>query len=345
MKHERLRIATNYATGFGASAFSSRCALIEVPPTIDRSLRLRDELLLLWRILRAAARGQALLLCSSRGYLRIEFISIIMIGLLMGRWRPPMVLYGEMYQRDEGLRGLLQHVLIRLADRWIDRYIVYSEEERVRFADTWGVNPTKMRCCGYYHKPGYDLSAARTGEVLFTGGNSFRNYEPLVEAMAEFPEQQLLIASRSFKLTQPLPANISICWPNVRAWFEHMAEARAVIVPIAEQRYRSAGLLLITEAMWFGKPLIVTDSLGVREYVEDGVTGLVVDGSPESYARALHWVLDPANAEAVATMGRRAAQSMEEQFNLANHTNRLLVALDELLAERGRRGTAGMARE
>lgn len=336
-------IATNYATGFGADGFGSRCALIEVPPRIDHSFNLLAELTLLWRVLRAAARGQALMLCSSRGYLRIELVSIILIGALWGRLRPPMVLYGEMYQRDDGMRGRLQRLLMRLADRWTDRYIVYSTEECASFAATWGVDPAKMRCCGYYHKPKHDLDAATAGEVVFTGGNSFRDYVPLVEAMRRLPEQTLLVASRSFVSTTPPPPNVRIFWPNVTAWFEHMAAARAVVIPLAKQRYRSAGLLLVTEAMWLGKPLVVSESLGIREYVEDGVTGIVVDGSAASYERALRWLLDPANADEAAAMGRRAAQSMRECHSLVRHTDRLLAALDELIEERRQRAGPGRA--
>lgn len=337
--------ATSYATGFGAPTFRSRCDLIAIPPTIDQGLHLRDELLLLWRTLRAAWRGQTLLLCSSRGYLRIELLSIVLIGLLLGRRRPPLALYGEMYQPDSGLRGRLQRLAMRLSDRWIDRYIVYSEDECASFAATWGVAPAKLRCCGYYHKPKQQPRSNEAGAYLFSGGNSFRAYEPLVVAMAELPAQQLLIASKAFDPPAPPPPNVRVEWPSLAEWFEVMAAAQAVVVPIAPGMSRSVGLLLITEAMWLGKPVVVSDSLGVREYVEDGVTGLVVDGTPAGYLAALRWLVDPANSAAVATMGRRAAETMEQRFTLAHHTDRLLAALDELAAERrGATARAGTAR-
>jgi len=334
--------ATNYATGFQVSAFAQRCAQIELSASIDQRFRLWEELLLLAQIVRAAWRGQTLLLCSSRGSLRIELLSSILIGLLLWWRRPPIVLYGEMYEPDGGLRGWLQRRLMRLTDHWIDRYIVFSQDECVSFAASWGVDPAKLRNCGYYHRPKPFPLLSEQGDYLFSGGNSFRNYAPLIEAAWQLPEQPLLIATKSLGVQGELPPNVQVCWPERSEWMHALATARACIVPIAAEMRRSVGLLLISEAMWLGKVVIVSDALGVREYVEDGVTGLVVDGTATGYVQALRWALDPNNAEAVALMGRRASQAMEAHCTLAQHTERLLSVLDELTDNWGtRRPTEG----
>ena len=59
--------------------------------------------------------------------------------------------------------------------------------------------------------------------------------------------------------------------------------------------------------MVLGKPVVVTDALGVRDYVEDRRTGLIVPpGDPAAMRAALDWLLDPANASEVRAMGERA---------------------------------------
>jgi hypothetical protein len=70
--------------------------------------------------------------------------------------------------------------------------------------------------------------------------------------------------------------------------------------------------------MLAGKPLIVTDAPGVRDYVVPGQTALVVENDPEALRAAITWVLDPANKAEVQLMTERARRTVEEQY-LARH--------------------------
>lgn len=65
------------------------------------------------------------------------------------------------------------------------------------------------------------------------------------------------------------------------------------------------------QAFLAGKPVITAhDSGGVLEFVEDGVTGLVTDGSPTELAAAADRLAnDPEAARAMGAEGRRRAQS------------------------------------
>lgn len=324
------RFATTYGTGFAAPKFARRCERIDLPAELDAGFHPLRELAILRRLVGAAWRGRGLLLCSSRGFLRIELLAIVLAGLLAGRRRPAMVLYGEMYEPDAGLRGWLQRLVMRTVDRYASGYIVYSLDDRASFAVTWGVDPTKVYACGYYHRPKLRPERVERGDYLFAGGNSFRDYGPLVAAARHVPGLLLLIAASAVGEVGPLPANVRVWWPGLAEWMSTMAGAAAVIVPIAPGLRRSAGLLAIFEAMALGKVVIAPATLGVAEYIEDGVSGLLVDGTPEGYLGAIRWVVDPDNATLVEQMGRRAAQALEERYTLASHTDRLLVVMEAL---------------
>lgn len=322
--------ATMYRAGRAIPEFARRCELIEVPPSINRGIHPLLELRLLLAILGAARRRRALLLYSSQGRLRVELLATILIGLLMGRRRPVLILYGEMFEPDSGLRGQLQRLIIQLADRWTDGYIVYSRDECESFAKTWGVARAKLRTCGHYHKPKVFPPSTTQGDYIFAGGNSFRDYGPLISAAHALGDVPLLIGTTRLGVSGALPPNVRVWWPNLQEWSAVMAGAIAVVVPLCKGMRRSVGLLLIFEAMWLSRVVIVSESLGIREYVEDGVTGLVVDGSADGYLRALRWANDPLNAASIAEMGRQARRVMEERFTLARHTEQLLAVLDEL---------------
>ena len=51
---------------------------------------------------------------------------------------------------------------------------------------------------------------------------------------------------------------------------------RAADVVVLPSRYESFGLVMV-EAMMHGKPLVSTDTSGVREVVRNGVDGLLVE--------------------------------------------------------------------
>ena len=87
---------------------------------------------------------------------------------------------------------------------------------------------------------------------------------------------------------------------------DHLARCRAVCFPPVEEDYG----FVTAEAFASAKAVLTChDSGGPAELVEDGVTGLVCDPSPEALGRAIARVMnDRALAE---TMGRAAQRAAE----------------------------------
>ncbi|MCB0109877.1 MAG: glycosyltransferase [Caldilineaceae bacterium] len=316
--------------------FAAKAKFIAVPPVLERGgLHLLAELQLLFRILVMALHHHCLLLCSHRGATTPELIAAALLGLWPGRWRPQIVFYGEMYEPDQSWHTQCAQWLFRLADRAIVRYVVYSQAETASFAQAWGVAPAKMR---HALHPFYGrrklheipfLPPATAGHI-FAGGNSFRDYGPLVEAARAMPEQQFVICTTELDTQSGLP-------PNVRAgavardeFVRLMEEAAVVVVPLQRNTQRIAGALTYLEAMWLNKPTVVSDGLGVREYVVHGETGWLVDSTPQSYVTALRWILTPANEEAVATICAKAHGAVDGQFNMERHVTALLSVMAEV---------------
>ena len=68
----------------------------------------------------------------------------------------------------------------------------------------------------------------------------------------------------------------------------------------------------------------------MEDYVQDKVTGLLVDGTPESYVQAIRWILDPQNEEEVKGIGNSARKSVAEQYTLANYVDGVKAVIDEI---------------
>ena len=92
---------------------------------------------------------------------------------------------GAMWQRDSGLKGLIEKMLIRLADRSITRYALQATDELPYFSSTWGIPDSKLRFVPYFYTfTESDLAgpAPSTEVFIFSGGNSHRDYKTLLEA-------------------------------------------------------------------------------------------------------------------------------------------------------------------
>jgi glycosyltransferase involved in cell wall biosynthesis len=73
---------------------------------------------------------------------------------------------------------------------------------------------------------------------------------------------------------------------------ELYAEAAVVVVPLFNSRH-AGGINALVEAMAMARPIVVSGSPGLGDYVEDGSTALVVEpGSAEAMARAIDRLVD-----------------------------------------------------
>lgn len=318
--------------------FTAHAHILDVPPIMEQpsSFRLRTELTFLLRILRTALAYKVLLLFSHRGHITPELLSAVLMGFWPRRLRPQIVFHGEMYEPDSGWRYWLQRLAMRLADRAIAYYIVYSAAEMTTFSQAWGVDRAKMR---FALHPFYGKRKERTATFIppaaasyvFAGGNSFRDYGPLVEAARLLPSVNFVICTNQLAACRDLPANVSIRHVTHAEFIELMRNAGVVIVPIQRNTQRIAGALTYLDAMWLRKPTIVTAGLGVSEYVQDGETGWIVDGSPADYVSTLRWILDPSHVTTVERICANAHAAVDTRFSMESHVSQLLNVMDELV--------------
>jgi glycosyltransferase involved in cell wall biosynthesis len=160
-----------------------------------------------------------------------------------------------------------------------------------------------------------------------------RDYDQVLEAARQMPDREFRLVTTILNDRTDLPPNVTVGGVPFPEFLRLMQSAAAVILPIRKGLQRNAGLATLLNSMMVGKPVITNDVLGVRDYLEDKVSGLVVDGSPESYVQALEWLFDPANRAEVEQMGRTAEESVRQKFSYEKHINCLASQMRELIAE------------
>ena len=227
---------------------------------------------------------------------------------------------------------------IRLLDGDHVHYCVHSAQQQERFPELWGVAADRVHVAPYY----YTLSEEELAEPVdrsggvFAGGDSHRDYGPLIEAARQIDSDFTLATGRlSADQLAALP-------PNVRAgrvphdeFMRRFRSAAVVVVALQGRSDRSAGEQTYLNAMVLGKPVIVVDTMGVREYVDDGRTGLIVPpNDAAALTAALRWVMDPANGNEVAAMTERAREVALSRYGPDNYVAGLLAVLDRVLNQR-----------
>ena len=269
---------------------------------------------------------------------------LVAAAVLARRRRPPPIVVAETawdlgsapLSERLGIKGFRLRSVARLGVRALDgphvTYCVLSEQEREMFSSAFGIPGERIACTPFGHMLWSRADGPTSdGGYLFAGGDSLRDYDTLLAAVNGLDVPVRLVTNRRF---ERLPENVTAGPAPYEQYVELLAGARLVVVPLRTIR-RSAGLITYLNAMALGKPVIVSDTPAVREYVDSGRTGLVVPPEDAAALRdAIRWVADPANGTEVASIGRRARAAVR-------HPTAYWRSLREVAEGAARRGRTG----
>jgi glycosyltransferase involved in cell wall biosynthesis len=231
-------------------------------------------------------------------------------------------------QRQPGPNQFLRETFIRYALKRVDSVIVYSTIEAEFFQERYGNDFTQFT----FLPLGIELSnhrPATDGNYIFSGGRSNRDYATLAKA-AKGLDYDVKIAAQRFNVTDiEMPPNVH---PLFDVYGENflklMAEASIVVIPL-ERVDESSGQLVLLNAMTFGKPIIITESRGVKDYIRDDETVITV---PRKNPFALRTEIDRLlnSPEERQRLGTAARESVKN-FSIAKQGERVAAFLEERL--------------
>jgi glycosyltransferase involved in cell wall biosynthesis len=188
----------------------------------------------------------------------------------------------------------------------------------------WGIDETFWRVNGGYHSDGLVVSA---------GNDRHRDHAVLVQAMLQLrdqhPKLRFEIATKD-RIELPAPVgrrHASLTHLEMRDLYTRAAVVAVPTVP----NHHLAGVTVLLEAMACGRPVVVSDTSGMREYVRHGETGLLV---PPRDRDALVAAIDSLvrDPERASEIGRAARRAVEAQFSTRMLASQLAQALRESVA-------------
>lgn len=207
----------------------------------------------------------------------------------------------------------------------IDRFVVYSSVERNLYARTfdipverfdvvlWGAQPPSIDAPTTAVEPGRYVSAI--------GGNG-RDFRILLETARRLPDVRFVLVVRPESLRGlrvPINVKVHINVPLGTA-MNILWHSQFMVLPLAGTQV-PCGHVTLVAAMHLGKAFLITESIGVQDYVRPGENALTARaGSIDDFANAtsLLWS-DPDLCSRLAENGRRFAAEMCTEERIVEH--------------------------
>lgn len=121
-------------------------------------------------------------------------------------------------------------------------------------------------------------------KYLFGIGRSNRDWKFLIDTL-EGTTYRAIIACDTYQ--GPINDNVEVlkdCFGE--NMHKLLAKCYAVVIPLQDTNI-SAGQMVFLEAMEYGKPVIVTESTGVTDYIQNGETGILIKNTKEELMSAI----------------------------------------------------------
>ena len=328
------------------NAYALSPAWLERVDAIDR--RAISPARLLLRLVRSAHRYDAVVVDGSVGWRR-GYVDLLAAGAIARCPNGPAVVITDCSWKASAnpVDWAACRLGVKLLDSSSVRYCVRSTEELRLLPEAWGMDASRVVFTPYGHTlTDTEISGppGRDGGV-FAGGNALRDYETLIEAVHGLEAEVTIATSLPVGTHGRLPTNVSVVpvAPHSR-FVDLMRAARVVVVPFRGGLNRASGLDTYLSAMALGRVVVVTDCPGTSDYIDDGVTGIVVPAAdPVAMRAAIQWALDPANTAEVSAMQGRARRVARERFSFARHAEILLDVVDDAIASNRRRPASAPA--
>ncbi len=192
-----------------------------------------------------------------------------------------------MYTPKKGFLGKLYKKFIRysICNEYVDHIVCFSKEEIAYYIEEFELDPSFISFLPVAVKKleSFDTRIAEK-KYVFSAGRSGRDFDFLISSLNNTP-YQVIVADNS---TTVAPAeNVMIDKSTTgRDMLKLMAHSYCLVTPL-KSALKSAGHLMSLQAFQMGKPVICTDSAGMRPYLVDGYNGFFIENTKESLLAAL----------------------------------------------------------
>ena len=159
----------------------------------------------------------------------------------------------------------------------VDTFVVFSKQEITTYSDMLGL-PRDRFCFVPFSQEmvAVDHAEDTASPFILAVGTANRDYATLLQAVAALGTRTIIVSGPHAVEGLAAPPNVEIRSGLTEQQCNALCQqARLNVVPL-DTSNTASGQVTVRNAMMFGKCLIATHSIGTEDYVEDGVTGVLV---------------------------------------------------------------------
>jgi len=248
--------------------------------------------------------------------------------------RKPKQIVLELMLDEEasGLMWKLKVIFQRLLFSSVDLVFVSSTREVESYSRRLRIPPEKFRFIPFHTDI---INPRRVGEnegFILSAGKTGRDYAVLAEALRGTDTNGVIVSDDYHLQGIDIPANITVR-KNIpySEYLTLMEKSRLVVVPL-KKLVKSTGQVVILEAMGLGKPVIATETVGTLDYIENGITGILVPvGDKGALRKAIHDLIRNPSLE--EDLARNGLEKVRRDHTFESYVGRILLAAEELVQE------------
>jgi glycosyltransferase involved in cell wall biosynthesis len=252
------------------------------------------------------------------------------------RRRLPIVLIDPALSYDYPRRKRLQDFVLPKAARVVVYGRCQLDYLREQYGDRVAATFIHHRVDTEFYRPeGPVGQPPGRPQLVFSIGNDYsRDYKTLAGALPLIAGAGVPSFRTRLQTTRdvpPLPEGVELCrntvpYPDLRRLYN----AADVVVITLRDMIHAGGINSLLEAMACGRPVVVSRSRGIADYVRDGETALVVEPeSPAALAGAIARLLS--NAAEAARLGANAREFVLEHCANRVYAHKLVGVLREAI--------------
>lgn len=216
------------------------------------------------------------------------------------------------YKQRAGVLGYLQKKIIAkiINSKYVDRILVYSQSEKEYYQRILGTSKFFSAKLGLEDLT-IGIEKQSRGDYILSAGRSNRDYDFLIHTLLGQEYQVKIVCDALLAGTDK---NIQI-YNDVyyEKFFQMIADCYCVVVVLKNSEI-SSGQLVILQAMQFAKPVIVTKSRAVTDYISDGQEGFIVPKDEQSLREKIDLLYR--DKELYNKMSAKARESYERNFSM-----------------------------
>jgi glycosyltransferase involved in cell wall biosynthesis len=215
----------------------------------------------------------------------------------------------------------------------IDRFVVHSSAEISRYAE-WLRLPAARFTFVHFQRALFPVEEDedRLHPFVLAMGSARRDYETFFEAMRQSKLPTVVVAAPHAISGLVVPKNVEVRSALSPQECRVLAKrARVNVVPVANEETAS-GQTTVVEAMRMGRAVVATRCIGTADYMEEGVTGVLVKPRDvEGLRSAIERMWEDANLR--ARLGQNAQRFADDHCSDEAAGASLGRILDELEGE------------